>query len=170
MTSTLSPLLLALASLAPAASGDDALPGRGGDYEFAGTENVEGTVWKGETGPGQQIFIVRFERGGTLCYTSASGTWRNGTWKQTGNAIYLEMNKRYAEYRGVMLGDRITGEAANKVNASWKWDVKRVGLIGSEKTEPLRLEVSPPGPRNIRPFPFIGRDPVPGPRIPPWRR
>ena len=169
MTSTLSPLLLALASLAPAASGDDALPGRGGDYEFAGTENVEGTVWKGETRPGQ-IFIVRFERGGILSYTSPSGTWRNGTWKQTGNAIYLEMNQKYAEYRGVMRGDRITGEAGNVANANWTCDVKRAGLIGSEKTPPLAPEISPPGLRNIQPFPFRGRDPVGGPAMPPWRR
>jgi hypothetical protein len=168
MTGTLSPLLLALVSLGPAASGDDVLPGRGGDYEFAGTENVEGTVWKGETRPGQ-IFIVRFERGGILCYTSPSGTWRNGTWKQTGNAIYLEMNQKYAEYRGVMRGDRITGEAGNRVNDQWTWDVKRVGMIGSEKTPPLAPDVSPPLPQNIRP-PFIGRDPVGGPRHPPWIR
>jgi hypothetical protein len=169
MTSTLSPLLLALASLAPAASGDDALPGRGGDYQFAGTASVEGTVWKGETGPGHQIFIVRFERGGTLCYTSPSGTWRNGTWKQTGNAIYLEMNKRYAEYRGVMRGDRITGEGGNIANMQWTWEVKRAGTLASDKTPPLPADISPPPPRNIRPFPLIGRDPAPGP-FPLWRR
>jgi hypothetical protein len=169
MTNTLYALALALASLGPAASGDDALPGRGGDYDFADSDTVEGTVWKGETHPGQ-IFIVRFEKGGVLCYTSPSGTWRNGTWKQTGNAIYLEMNKKYAEYRGVMRGDRITGEASNIANSNWTWDVKRVGLIGSEKTPALPPDASPATPRNIRPFPMIGRDPVPGPRIRPLRQ
>src|SRR3954452_14857177 len=109
MTST---LLLALVSLAPSAA-DDALPGRDGSYRLTGIDKVEGTVWKGETRPGA-LFIVRFEPGGVLCYTSPNGTWRNGTWKQEGPAIYLEMNQRYAEYRGKIEGDRIVGDAVNK--------------------------------------------------------
>jgi hypothetical protein len=165
MMTAISPLALLLVVLAPAASDDEPLPGRDGNYQLTGGENVEGTVWQGERHPGE-IFIVRFERGGTLCYTTNSGTWRNGTWKQTGNSIYLEMNKRYAEYRGVILGDRMFGDAGNINAVTWKWDVKRVGPIGSEKTPPLAPHVSPPGPLNIRP-PFIGRDP--SPRMPPWR-
>src|SRR2546430_12451732 len=57
-----------LSRSSPAAAADDPLPGRDGNYQLAGTENVEGTVWKGETTPGA-VFIVRFECGGTLCYT-----------------------------------------------------------------------------------------------------
>ena len=126
-------LALLLAVLSPAA-GDEALPGRDGRYHFAPNEQVAGTMWRGETSPGG-IFIVRFEHGGVLCYTSPNGTWRNGTWKQDGAAIYLEMNKRYAEYRGVLRGDRIVGEASNQPGARWTWTVKHAGRITNADPE-----------------------------------
>jgi hypothetical protein len=138
---TIYPLALFVATLGPAAPGGDGIPGRDGSYELTGTESVEGTMWRGETTPGA-IFIVRFERGGILCYTSPSGTWRNGTWKQNGSAIYLEMNQKYAEYRGVIRGDRIAGEAGNVNGDNWTWDVKRDGPITKEKPV-LDPKVSP---------------------------
>lgn len=150
MTTAVPSVVLLFVTLAPAASGDDALPGRDGAYEFAGVATVEGTVWKGETNPGE-VFIVRFEKGGILCYTSPSGTFRNGTWTQKGNAIYLEMNQRYAEYRGVLAGNRLTGTAGNITGLTWTWSVQRSGTIAAESLA---------APRQQQPTPFGDRDPV----------
>ena len=79
-----------------------------------------------------EVQIGRFERGGVLGYESRSGTFRNGTWKQKGNVVYLEMNNHYADYRGEIRGDRIIGDASNVKGMKWKWDVKRAGPIISK--------------------------------------
>jgi hypothetical protein len=135
MTSALASLTLLLATLSPAAPGDEALPGRDGNYQIAGI-SVEGTMWEGQTDFG--IFIVRFESGGVLGYTSGSGTFRNGTWQQKGNVILLEMNGHYADYRGVIRGDHIGGVAENVTGTHWKWDVKRKGPITKEEIDNIR--------------------------------
>ena len=134
MRYALAALALLLATLAPAAPSDEGVPGRDGSYELAGS-NVEGTMWEGNTDRG--VFIVRFERGGMLCYTSPSGTFRNGTWTQNGNVILLEMNGHYADYRGEMRGDRILGEASNKPGMKWNWNVKRKGPIVIEERDKI---------------------------------
>jgi len=129
MTNTLSALALLVAALGPGASGDESLPGRDRNYTVA-ESNVEGTMWKGADGEGVTTFY--FERGGVLAYTTHSGTWRNGTWRQDGEAIYLEMNKKYAEYHGVLRGDRMAGSAENVKGLRWQFDVNRLGPIPKE--------------------------------------
>jgi hypothetical protein len=160
MKTTLPLVALLVVSARTAAGADDPIPGRDGQYEFAG-RSVEGTVWKGECSDEPNVvFIARFERGGVLCYTCRSGTYRNGTWKQDGASIYMETNNRYAEFRGVLRGDRITGEAANVAGLKWKWEVKSAGPIAAEPQPPVR---------GMRPPFFIGRDPAPVFRRP-WFR
>jgi hypothetical protein len=126
MTHALSSLVVLLAALSPASSGDEVLPGRDGNYQLEGV-NVEGTTWEGQTDFG--VFVVRFERGGVLSYTSRTGTHRNGTWQQKGSVILLQMNNHYADYRGEIRGDRITGDAKNVTGTTWRWEVKRAGPI-----------------------------------------
>jgi hypothetical protein len=113
--------LLLLAAFCIAA-GDEGVPGRDANYAVVGS-NVEGTEWEGKTDFG--VFILRFERGGVLEYTSRNGRHRNGTWKQQGNVVYLEMNNHFADYRGEIRGDRIIGDAKNVNGTTWKWNVKR---------------------------------------------
>jgi len=92
---------------------------------------IAGSVWSGEADG--HIFICRFEKGGILNYTSPTGTFRNGTWKQKDGSIYLEMNNKYAEYVGTIKGERIEGTAANVAGQKWTWHVKRdPKMIASE--------------------------------------
>jgi hypothetical protein len=125
-------LVIAWSAACWVGSGDEAAPGRDGNYALAGC-NVEGTMWEGKTDFG--VFIVRFEPGGVLCYTSGSGTFRNGTWQQHGATILLEMNGHYSDYRGEIRSDHIHGDAINKVGQHWKWDVKRAGPITMENRQ-----------------------------------
>jgi hypothetical protein len=127
------PTLLATAALllltVPApASDDDPLPGRGGDYQFE-TFQLEGTVWQGRLIPEAEL-IVRFERGGVLCYqyvNNATVTSREGSWKQTSpTTVYLETHGRYAEYTAVIRGNNLIGEAHNIRPFQWKWEMKRM--------------------------------------------
>jgi hypothetical protein len=135
MTSTLSPLLLALASLAPAASGDEAPPGRDGRYEFSGPVDLAGTMWKGDMNP-EGFLVVRFERGGTVCYTYSGGNWRNGHWKQEGDKLHMVIGRALVTFRAVIRDDHISGA---EVNQRRRLELKYVGPISKEEMEKLTI-------------------------------
>jgi hypothetical protein len=90
--------------------------------------DVEGTVWTGMDSDGDR-YTFRFLPGGILNYTSPSGTFQNGTWRQRHDIVYVEMNGRYAEYTGRLQGDRIHGEAHNVRGKRWTWHVRHAGTV-----------------------------------------
>jgi hypothetical protein len=139
---TLGSLALSLAFLTPAIGADDVQPGRGGDYQFAGSENVEGTEWKGALGQ-HGPFVVRFERGGVVCYSLVGSTLRDMNWRQEGGTVYMAANNKYSEFRLTVRGDRLVGEGRNQGGEVWKLDMKRVGP--APKAE--GVELVPPGGR-----------------------
>ena len=138
MTSALSPMLLALASLAPAASGDAAPPGRGGEYEFAGPLDLAGTVWKGDMNP-EGFLTVRFERDGRVCYTYSGGTWRNGRWRQDGDVMTMVIGNAHVKFRAVIRGDSMTGEGVSDDKYRMRLNVKYAGPISKEEMEKLMI-------------------------------
>jgi uncharacterized protein (TIGR02996 family) len=84
---------------------------------------LTGTVWKGRDDDG--FLILRFMDGGVLNYSQSSGTFQNGTWIQRGSAVVMETNNHYADYHGVIVGDRIRGLAHNIVRKRWAFSVAR---------------------------------------------
>jgi hypothetical protein len=120
------PLVVCIFIASASASDTEPIPGRDGSYQFE-TFNLEGTVWEGRLIP-EANMLVRFERGGVLWYRYAenggSGS-RTGSWKQTGTTVYLETNKKYAEYNAVIRGDRMIGDAHNIRPFQWTWELKR---------------------------------------------
>jgi hypothetical protein len=85
---------------------------------------VEGTSWSGTSSDGDR-YTFRFEKGGILGYTSPTGTYRNGTWRQTGAGLYMETNMRYWEFHGTIKGDRLPRRATNVRAGQWTYDLKR---------------------------------------------
>jgi uncharacterized protein (TIGR02996 family) len=81
-----------------------------------------GTVWAGAATKGA-YYIFRYREAGGLCYSSASGTFANGSWSQVGPIVQMEMNRHYADYEGVIAGGRIIGKASNVTGQEWPWDV-----------------------------------------------
>jgi hypothetical protein len=49
-----------------------------------------------------------------------------GTWTQSGNVIYMSFNSNYAQYKGVIEGKRISGEAQNIRGAEWRWEATMI--------------------------------------------
>lgn len=123
MTTALYPLVLLLTAGAPCAS-DSPDSSRDGSYQFEGNARIEGTVWEGRLIP-EANMIVRFEKGGVLAYNYGNFTHRTGSWKQTGNKVYIETNGKYAEYDAVIQGGRMIGSAHNVAKNSWKWEMER---------------------------------------------
>jgi hypothetical protein len=109
-----------------AASDEPAVPGRDGDYQFDG-DSLEGTVWEGRLIP-EAVITVRFEKGGVLWYrysNNKGGGQRTGSWKQTGNSVYIETNQKYAEYNATVRGNRLVGSAHNVRPFQWTWEMER---------------------------------------------
>jgi formylglycine-generating enzyme required for sulfatase activity len=86
----------------------------------AATNSVGGTTWVGKDSQGQYREF-HFQKDGALHYRSGTSYSTNGTWKQNGNTIYMETNKKYAEFQGLIRGDRMEGNAWNVKGLRWTW-------------------------------------------------
>ncbi len=84
--------------------------------------SLAGTKWKSRDSDGDE-YTFHFRPDGTLEFTSITTgkTSTTATWKQTGNQIYMEMNNRFSEYRGTLMGNTIEGTASNIKNHKWTW-------------------------------------------------
>ena len=92
---------------------------------------VEGTKWTGHDIANGGNLTYRFLPGGLLEYTNAGRTFRNGTWQQNGADVTWEANNNYAEYSGVVTGNKMAGKARNRVNRNWTWELTLEGSIPS---------------------------------------
>lgn len=82
--------------------------------------SIAGTTWVGTDSDGD-YYEYHFQADGAMHYKSPTGFWKNGTWKQDKGSIYMETNKRYSEYQGVINGAHIEGQAWNIKGRRWTW-------------------------------------------------
>lgn len=110
-----SPVVVAIDPPAPAASA--VAPAKVAEAEPV---RLAGTVWAGPDSHGDH-YEYHFIPSGELHYSSSSGFWKNGTWKQDGAKVYMETNNKYSERWGIISGRRMSGEAKNVTGAAWTW-------------------------------------------------
>jgi hypothetical protein len=94
--------------------------------------NIAGTSWNVvETDTDGSRDIFNFLADGTLAYSYQNGSYTNGTWKQDGDSIYIEMNNKYVEYHGRISGTHIEGTASNIKKKNWTWtaDMKSSTMV-----------------------------------------
>ena len=84
------------------------------------TASVAGTTWVGRDSDGD-YYEYHFQADGALHYQSPSGFYKNGSWKQDGDGIYMETNNKYAERQGRISGTRMEGNAWNVKDRKWTW-------------------------------------------------
>jgi len=98
---------------------------------------IEGTIWSAEQSNGHK-YVFQFRKGGILCYTSPTGYFENGTWRQKAKSIYMETNKRFSERTGVLAGNRIErGTGKNVKKEQWTWTATQIGVISEEPSARL---------------------------------
>src|SRR5438067_2493727 len=85
---------------------------------------VAGTTWIGD-GFDATPTTYTFNKDGTLTYSHSGSSYGNSHWKQTGEKIYWEHNKRFAEFDGVITGDEIVGRVWNVRGKSANLRIKR---------------------------------------------
>ena len=62
-----------------------------------------------------------------LCYTSPTGYYDNGTWKQDGTSVYVETNNRFSERDGKLDKNTIEGTGKNTKGERWSWKAVKIG-------------------------------------------
>ena len=89
-------------------------------------DGLSGRTWTGYVWRVDTRYTFEFKTGGRLRYVNASGrAYENGTWQRNGNALYVEMNDRYAEFRGTISGNIIQGQCWNKKGVRGVWRMER---------------------------------------------
>ena len=113
-------LLLPLAGCAanPSANAEPTIQGE------AAVPSIAGTTWEGADIDGDR-YVYRFLEDGTLHYTTPTGSWKNGTWRQDGAEVYMETNDRYSERVGTIVGSRMSGRGWNVAGDKWTWEAER---------------------------------------------
>jgi osmotically-inducible protein OsmY len=97
--------------------------------------SLAGTAWTVvETDSDGSRDIFNFMSDGTLSYSYQNGFYTNGTWKQDGDSIYIEMNKKFVEYTGRITGTHIEGTASNVKKENWTWTANILSGAFSEDT------------------------------------
>lgn len=91
-------------------------------------KNIEGTIWSGVDSGGKS-FVYEFLPDGVLKYTTETGTFTDGSWKQDGKLIYFEMNNKYAEGEGIISDNLMTGNGWNQVGYKWTWTANNVSAL-----------------------------------------
>ncbi|MFZ0946108.1 MAG: hypothetical protein WB930_10765 [Syntrophobacteraceae bacterium] len=84
------------------------------------TPSVAGTIWAGIDSDGD-YYEYHFQPDGALHYKSPQGFYKNGAWKQDGDTIYMETNKKFAERQGRISGRHMNGNAWNVKGQTWTW-------------------------------------------------
>jgi TonB family protein len=93
------------------------------------TPNIEGTTWE-VTDSDKQSYIFEFQKGAKLRYVSSNGITGKGSWKQTGNSIYIAVNGKFVEYIGAVEAGRIEGDAKSRKGRKLKWSgVKEQAMV-----------------------------------------
>lgn len=104
----------------------------------AGVVDIAGTTWSG-----MDIFITNlvpyqyiFHADGILEYRYQGNIYKNGTWRQEGDTVYMEMNNHFADRVGRISGDQMEGKGWNKKGQKWEWHINRL-TSGSVESAPV---------------------------------
>jgi hypothetical protein len=86
--------------------------------------DLRGTSWEGKDHV--EGYRVTFEPDGTLTYGYNKMSHRGGSWQQSGNNLYWEVNQQYREFKGSVAGNVLQGESWNKAGKRWQTFLMRV--------------------------------------------
>jgi hypothetical protein len=96
-------------------------------YTPSATDNapsVAGTTWVGPDTHGRH-YVYEFLPDGTLHYIYENGDFKNATWSQNGDSIYMAINNKYSERLGKITGTHMEGKAWNVKGENWTWQADK---------------------------------------------
>lgn len=122
----LSLLTLFLSSLALAQTGSGTV----------GVQTIEGTRWVGTVrAPDSNgefhdnAYQIEFHSGNRLHWKWNDTLYTNGTWRQNGRSVRMELNDGYSTWLGTIEGNRMSGNSTNKPGHKWSWVLTQRPLV-----------------------------------------
>ncbi|HEX3152039.1 MAG TPA: hypothetical protein VHR66_28455 [Gemmataceae bacterium] len=86
---------------------------------------IVGSRWSGKTAEGWDM-TIDFNTNGKMTVAYNGTSFNKASWRQEGDKIYYEMNERYCEFDGKLVGDTITGSTHNVAGKIWQTRLTRV--------------------------------------------
>jgi hypothetical protein len=83
-------------------------------------QSLVGTAWTGNSYE-KQTMTFEFGPDGTVVAHYNGTHVKAASWKQDGDKVWFELNNKYCEFDGKIVGDRIEGQCHNV--AGTRWDV-----------------------------------------------
>jgi hypothetical protein len=83
---------------------------------------LAGTIWVSDDQADLGSVTYTFHEAGKMTYSygkNGISTYHDASWKQDGNKVYFECNKKYVEYNGTIEEGVMVMNAANVANNSW---------------------------------------------------
>lgn len=104
------------------------------------SSSIEDTTWSVTDSTGS-TFVFEFDRGGLFRATSWAGAVSKGRWSLEADKLLVRLDAKAGEYRGVVKGDSIEGEAEGAGFGGLNWEARR------EEARPVRsASAAPPYP------------------------
>jgi hypothetical protein len=82
--------------------------------------SLVGSAWTGNSYE-KQTMTFEFGADGQVTVMYNGSPIKAASWKQDGDKIWFELNNKYCEFNGKIVGDRIEGQCHNV--AGTRWDV-----------------------------------------------
>lgn len=109
------------------------------------TPSLAGTRWTGNVKAPQadgtiadRFYRCEFQAGNRLRCEYAATVLTNGSWFQNARLFRMDFNDGYSSWLGSIDGDRMSGNAVNKLGHKWTWTFTRVpGETGSSAAFPI---------------------------------
>lgn len=118
--------------------------------------SVSETTWAGKDIRGQSILLY-FAGDGSLVYKTPSGIWPNGSWRQEGDNLYFEMNKKFSEHKGTLHGNEVSGEGWTKQGYKNRWSATKQSANLASLVQATSVAHPPPAlPAFLSPIDYAG--------------
>ncbi|HWN10663.1 MAG TPA: hypothetical protein VNO50_15600 [Pyrinomonadaceae bacterium] len=109
----------------------------------ASTPSIAGTRWTGNVKAPQadgtladRFYRCEFQAGNRLRCEYAATVLTNGSWFQNERLFRMDLNDGYSSWLGSIDGDRMSGNAVNKLGHKWSWTFTRVPGVASTSIVP----------------------------------
>ena len=88
--------------------------------EETSVADLTDTKWVAFDSDGERWEFI-LKKNGIVESTERDVILQNGKWRQAGSNFYMEFNNKFSQYRAVLVGNELTGEAQNIDGREWSW-------------------------------------------------
>lgn len=86
--------------------------------------SIESTAWAATDALGS-TYLFEFGPAGRFTSTSSAGVKSEGAWRQAGDTVFVEVNRKFGQYRGKFAGRKMEGRVRSRSGSELRWTALR---------------------------------------------